>query len=89
MSAVAEAFVLTSPHGVLDACPQSGSKSSAVWTLSVGILVILVWQFVPAVRIFPHVIYAEWPAALATFLLVAFCSKEKCDIPKNFAKTPE
>ena len=64
-------------------------KSSAVWTLSVGILVILVWQFVPAVRIFPHVIYAEWPAALLTFLLVAVCSKEKCAIPKGFAKTPE
>ena len=40
MSAVAEPFVLTSPKGVLDACPQCGSKSPAVWFREAGKCVI-------------------------------------------------
>lgn len=40
MSAVAEAFVLTPPQGVLDACPQCGSKSPAVWFRDAGKCVI-------------------------------------------------
>ncbi len=46
-------------------------KSSAFITTAAGIVVLLLWQFVPAVRILPHVIYLEWIVCVATFLGVA------------------
>jgi SSS family solute:Na+ symporter len=44
-------------------------KNSAFYTIMAGIAVLILWQMIPAVRIFPHVIYLEWLACLGTFLL--------------------
>ncbi len=44
-------------------------KNSAFYTIITGIAVLIIWQAVPAVRIFPHVIYLEWIACLGTFLI--------------------
>jgi SSS family solute:Na+ symporter len=45
-------------------------KNSAFYTTLVGIIVLVLWQFVPAIRILPHVIYLEWIVCLITFLVI-------------------
>jgi len=50
--------------------PQFCKKGSAFWTVLIGIIYLLVWQFVPAVRIVSHPIYLAWPVSLITFFLV-------------------
>lgn len=49
--------------------PRLCRKNSAFYTILTGVAVLIVWQAVPAVRIFPHVIYLEWIACLGAFLL--------------------
>ncbi|MDU2064598.1 MAG: sodium:solute symporter family protein [Sporomusaceae bacterium] len=44
-------------------------KNSAFNTILAGVIVLVLWQFVPAVRIFPHVIYLEWVTCVGVFLL--------------------
>lgn len=56
--------------------PKLCRKNSAFFTTLVGIVVLFLWQLVPAVRIFPHVIFMEWIACLSTFLLVSILDKE-------------
>lgn len=51
-------------------------KNTAFWTTLVGILGLVVWTFVPAVRIFPHVIYFEWLICIITLLIVRAIDKE-------------
>lgn len=60
--------------------PKLARKNSAFYTTLVGIIGILLWQFVPAVRIFPHVIYLEWILCLATFLLVPLFDRQPIKI---------
>lgn len=57
--------------------PGLARKNSAFYTVLVGIVVLVLWQFVPAIRIFPHVIYLEWIACLTTFLLVPIFDSRK------------
>ncbi|WZL74395.1 sodium:solute symporter family protein [Clostridiaceae bacterium 35-E11] len=45
-------------------------KQSAFYTTVVGIIILIAWQFIPAIRVLPHVIYLEWIACTITFLLV-------------------
>jgi SSS family solute:Na+ symporter len=45
-------------------------KNSAFYTILAGLAVLILWQTVPAVRIFPHVIYLEWLTCLGVFLAV-------------------
>lgn len=49
--------------------PSLCRKSSAFFTIITGLAVLVLWQTVPTVRIFPHVIYLEWLACLGAFLL--------------------
>jgi SSS family solute:Na+ symporter len=44
-------------------------KNSAFYTILTGVVVLILWQTTPAIRIFPHVIYLEWLACTGTFLL--------------------
>jgi SSS family solute:Na+ symporter len=46
-------------------------KNSAFITIAAGIVVLLLWQFAPAIRVLPHVIYLEWIVCVVTFLAVA------------------
>lgn len=50
--------------------PQLCRRNSAFYTIVVSLAVLVMWQTVPAIRILPHVIYLEWIACVATFLLV-------------------
>nr|WP_092074198.1 sodium:solute symporter family protein [Dendrosporobacter quercicolus]NSL47675.1 sodium:solute symporter family protein [Dendrosporobacter quercicolus DSM 1736]SDM81287.1 solute:Na+ symporter, SSS family [Dendrosporobacter quercicolus] len=49
--------------------PQLCRKNSAFYTILTGLAVLILWQTVPAVRVFPHVIYLEWLACVGAFLL--------------------
>lgn len=67
--------------------PKMCRKSSAFWTLLIGIIVLLLWQFVPSVRVLPHVIYAEWIICLITFIVVAMVDKNYAQIPEGYARS--
>jgi SSS family solute:Na+ symporter len=56
--------------------PKLCRKNSAFLTTLAGIIILFLWQLVPAVRIFPHVIFMEWLVCLSTFLIVAVLDKE-------------
>ncbi len=47
--------------------PQYSCKVAGFWTLLVGLVVLVLWQLVPATRIFPNVIYAEWIFCILTY----------------------
>lgn len=47
--------------------PRYSCKIAGFWTLLVGLAVLILWQLVPAVRIFPNVIYAEWICCAVTY----------------------
>ncbi|MDF2571000.1 MAG: opuE 3 [Sporomusa sp.] len=49
--------------------PGMCRRNSAFYTIMTGVVVLILWQTIPAIRIFPHVIYLEWLACLTTFLL--------------------
>ena len=50
--------------------PQYSCKAAGFWTLLVGLVVLILWQLVPATRILPHVIYAEWLSCIITYAVV-------------------
>ncbi len=45
-------------------------KNSAFYTIFAGLITLIAWQTVPAIRLFPHVIYMEWVVCATVFLLV-------------------
>ena len=47
----------------------------------VGLVLLIAWQLVPAIRIFPHVIYLEWVACILTYVVTAIVAPEKKEIP--------
>ncbi len=49
--------------------PSLCRKNSAFYTIIVGIIVLVLWTMVPAIRITPHVIYLEWIICTITFLI--------------------
>lgn len=51
--------------------PRFCRKNSAFYTTLAGIIVLVLWLFVPAVRILPHVIYLEWIVCGITFPLIS------------------
>ncbi|SHI92320.1 hypothetical protein SAMN02745975_00899 [Geosporobacter subterraneus DSM 17957] len=50
-------------------------KNSTFYTTLTGMSVLILWQFVPAVRILPHVIYMEWLVCVGVFLLMPLLDK--------------
>lgn len=55
--------------------PQKTSVSAGFWTLLVGLIVLVVWQTTPSVRILPNVIYAEWLCCAFTYWLATVFDK--------------
>ena len=47
--------------------PKYCSRIGAFYTLVAAVVTLLAWNFVPAVRIVPHVIYLEWIVCSITF----------------------
>lgn len=51
--------------------PKYSCKAAGFWTLLVGFVMLILWQLVPSVRIFPNVIYMEWFVCILTYAIVA------------------
>jgi solute:Na+ symporter, SSS family len=60
--------------------PSMCRKNSAFNTAVAGILVLVLWQLVPSVRILPHVIYAEWIVCLTVFLITPLFDRRSIKI---------
>ena len=56
--------------------PQYCSRQAAFWTILASIVVLVAWMFLPAVRVLPHVIYAEWLVCGGVFCGISFVSKK-------------
>lgn len=48
--------------------PNLCRKNAAFNTLISGLIVLVAWQFIPSIRIFPHVIFMEWLVCTGVFL---------------------
>ncbi|MEG0797396.1 MAG: sodium:solute symporter family protein [Acidaminococcaceae bacterium] len=57
--------------------PRYCCKAAGFNTLLVGLVLLITWQLVPAIRILPHVIYAEWLACTLTYALTFLIAPEK------------
>ena len=57
-------------------------RSSAFWTTLVGLLGLVVWEFVPALHVLQHVIYFEWLLCIIVFLIVAVLDKTPIKKPE-------
>lgn len=57
-------------------------RSSAFYTTLVGLLGLVVWEFVPALHVLQHIIYFEWLICIMTFLLVAVIDKTPIKVPE-------
>jgi len=66
--------------------PKLCKKSAAVWTLSVGILILVAWTFIQETHVVSHPIYLEWPLCLATFFLVYIFDKRQAITHKSDEK---
>lgn len=51
--------------------PEKTSVNAGFYTLLIGLIVLIIWQTIPSVRLLPHVIYAEWLFCSLTYALVA------------------
>lgn len=56
--------------------PQYCRKNSAFYTIMAGVIVLILWQTVPASHIVPHVIYLEWLACLGSFFFTYVFDRE-------------
>lgn len=57
--------------------PRYCSKEGAFYTLIMAVITLLAWNFVPAVRVVPHVIYLEWIVCGLTFGVSALVSRRQ------------
>lgn len=55
--------------------PQLCRKGTAFYTTLAGMVGLVAWQFMPAVRVFPHPIYLEWLVCSLTFVAVAIVDR--------------
>lgn len=57
--------------------PRLCRKNAAFNTLATGLIVLIAWQLIPAIRVFPHVIFLEWLACAAAFLGTALFDSQR------------
>lgn len=50
--------------------PKYCRRSSAFWTFVVAIITLVAWRLIPEVRIFPHVVFAQWLFGFLTYVVV-------------------
>lgn len=56
--------------------PAYCSRQAAFYTIMASIIVLVAWMVIPAVRVLPHVIYAEWIVCSVTFCGISLVSKK-------------
>lgn len=57
--------------------PNFCRKNSAFYTTIAGVIVLVLWQLVPAIRVLPHVIYLEWIVCGITFPLISVFDRQR------------
>ena len=60
--------------------PQYCRRSSAFWTFVAAIATLAAWKYIPAVRIFPHVVFAEWIVCTLTYFVVYFIDNKAIEV---------
>ena len=64
--------------------PQYASKAAGFWTLLAGLVLLVLWQLTPVVRIFPNVIYMEWLVCIAAYAIAAIvCPAKKAVVAES------
>lgn len=69
--------------------PSLCRKNSAFYTTVVGLIGLVLWQFVPQIHVLSHVIYFEWIICIISFLIISVVDKqpikivEKIDMKKK------
>ena len=56
--------------------PAYCSRQAAFYTIMAPIIVLVAWMVIPAVRVLPHVMYAEWIVCSVTFCGISLVSKK-------------
>ncbi len=64
--------------------PSLCRKNSAFSTTVAGILVLIIWELVPPIRIFSHVIYLEWIICTLVFLANTIVDPVKTSLPIDY-----
>ena len=84
LSTIMIGLSLTAAFTLLMVCtlyfPKLCRRSSGFWTLLAGLITLFIWQLFPAVRLLPHLIYAEWLVCITVFAIVYFVDKRPIDI---------
>ncbi len=62
-------------------------KGSAFYTTLAGAIVLVLWQLIPDIRIFSHVIYLEWIVCIGVFLLIPVFDSAKLPKVLEFQNT--
>lgn len=60
--------------------PSLCRKNSAFYTTVVGLIGLVLWQFVPQIHVLPHVIYFEWIICIISFLIISVVDKQPIKI---------
>lgn len=63
--------------------PRLCRKNSAFYTTVVGLIGLVLWQFVPQIHVLPHVIYFEWIICIISFLIISVVDKQPIKIVKK------
>jgi solute:Na+ symporter, SSS family len=69
--------------------PGIARRGSAFYTNLVAIGVLLLWMFVPAIRVVPHVIYLEWIACVITFLLIPLFDSRRIAVASKMGQVTQ
>ncbi len=57
--------------------PNFCKRPAAFWTILVGMLLLVVWELFPPIRVLPHPIYLEWIVCLPIFVIISSISDKK------------
>lgn len=60
--------------------PKLCRRSSAFWTFVAAITTLIAWKYIPQVRIFPQVVFAEWIVCTLTYLVVYVLDSQTIEI---------
>ena len=60
--------------------PSLCRKNSAFYTTVVGLIGLVLWQFVPQIHVLPHVIYFEWIICIISFFIISVVDKQPIKI---------
>lgn len=57
--------------------PRFCKRPAAFWTILIGMVLLVLWKFIPSIRFLPHPIYLEWIVCLPLFMIISLVSDKK------------